>query len=69
MRFRDEERHPGIRIHAVGPIAGIGGLIFTVGILLLFLIGMPTVAKWFLLASIIGGLVAFAVLRVTGKSS
>ena len=42
-----------ITIHKI-PIIGIGGLIFTVGIVVIGLLGLP-VLKWFLLGAVILG--------------
>ncbi len=59
--------HPGIRIHAI-PVAGVGGLIFTVGSLLIFLIGVP-LAKWFLLGSAAVGVLVFGLIRLLRRFS
>jgi len=36
----DLRRHPGISMHKI-PVAGVGGAIFTVGIIVLALLGLP----------------------------
>jgi hypothetical protein len=67
VKFRDEPPHSGIQISAIKPITGVAGLIFAVGVILIFVIGLP-VAKWFLLFSVGGGLLAFVILRLTDRS-
>jgi ABC-type methionine transport system permease subunit len=54
-------RHPGIRIHSISA-EGWPGLIFTVAVLVIFLIGIPAM-RWFLLAGIAGGLAVAGILR------
>ena len=50
--------HPGIRIDKI-PARGIGGLIFALGIVTLFAIGIPSM-RWFLIAAVpAGALVAW----------
>jgi hypothetical protein len=66
MRFRDEKRHPGPRSHAIGPVGGFAGLVFTVASLLIFVVGVPAM-RGFMIASLVGGLVVFAILRATRK--
>jgi hypothetical protein len=46
----NRDPHPGIRIDKI-PIKGWAGLIFVLGVMLLFLIGSPAV-RWFFLLSI-----------------
>ena len=57
--------HPGITMHKI-PVAGIGGLIFAVGIVVLGLFGLPF-AKWFLLGAMILGVVVVGLLRLARK--
>jgi hypothetical protein len=66
MLFREEKRHPGPRSHGIGPVSGFAGLVFTVASLLIFVVGVPAM-RGFLLASLVGGLVVFAILRFTRK--
>ena len=47
--------HPGIRIHKI-PVKGPAGLIFAIGVIVIFLMGLPE-ARWFLLVSLPAGLV------------
>lgn len=56
------EWHPGPRIDKIRVI-GVGGLIFTVGTLVIFLIGIP-IAPWFLLFAVAAGLGMAIVLRL-----
>ena len=58
----DMRWHRGITIHAM-PVVGVGGLIFTLGIVLLFVVGMPE-GKWFLIAAIPAGLLALVLIRL-----
>lgn len=46
--------HPGIRIDSI-PVQGVGGLIFTLGTVALFWLGVPALRP-LVLASLIGGL-------------
>ena len=48
------------------PVAGIGGLIFAVGIVFLAVVGLPF-AKWFLLAAVILGVGVVGILRLFRK--
>jgi hypothetical protein len=52
--------HPGIRIDKI-PVKGPGGLIFTVGMVVLFLIALPE-TRWFLLISVSLGIIVGLVL-------
>ena len=58
-------RHPGITMHKI-PVAGAGGLIFTVGIVVLALLGLP-IAKWFLAGAVILGVGVVGILRLFRK--
>jgi hypothetical protein len=57
--------HPGPRIDAI-PVVGVGGLIFTIGIALMFAVGLP-IAKQFLLAAVPAGFLALVIIRVFRK--
>lgn len=62
MEQRNEKPHPGIRIHAI-PVAGVGGLLFMIGAMLVILIGVPA-ARYFLIASVVAGVVGFVLMRL-----
>jgi hypothetical protein len=57
--------HQGITIHKV-PVAGVGGLIFAVGIIAMAVAGIPF-AKWFLLGAVILGVGVVGIIRVLRK--
>jgi multisubunit Na+/H+ antiporter MnhG subunit len=57
--------HPGITMHKI-PVAGVGGLIFAVGIVVLAVVGLPF-AKWFLLGSVILAVGVVGILRLFRK--
>lgn len=60
--MEDNRSHPGITMHRLRFGSGVAGLIFTVGSMLIFLIGVP--AFWaFLLLAVIGGILIAAVLQ------
>ena len=54
--------HPGITIHKM-PVAGVGGLIFAIGIVVIALLGLP-IAKWFLAGAVVLGFIVAGCLRV-----
>jgi hypothetical protein len=56
------EYHRGPRIDAI-PVVGVGGLIFAVGVVVMFAVGLP-IGKWFLLASVPAGFLAMAAMRL-----
>ena len=58
-------RHPGISMHKI-PVAGVGGTIFAVGIIVLALLGLP-IAKWFLAGAVILGVGVVGSLRLFRK--
>jgi hypothetical protein len=62
------KQHRGISMHAIPVGANIGGAIFTIGIIVAVLIGLP-VARWFLLASVVGGGAVFLLLRFSRRSN
>jgi len=53
-------RHPGIRIDKT-PVRSWVGLVFAVGVMVLFLIALPAV-RWFLLLTLPAGMLAGVVL-------
>jgi hypothetical protein len=63
---RSGNRHPGINISQI-PVAGVGGIIFAAGILVLAVVGLP-IAKWFLLGAGILGLVVVGGLQLFRKA-
>ncbi len=52
-------------MHAI-PVKGPAGLLFTIGVLVLFLIGLPA-ARWFLALSLLLGVVIGVILRLTSR--
>ena len=54
--------HSGPRIDAI-PVAGVGGLIFAIGMVVMFAVGLP-IGKWFLLASVPAGFLAMGAMRL-----
>jgi len=54
------ERHPGISMHKI-PVKGSVGLVFTLGVMILFLISLPQ-ARWFFVLSLPAGALVGAVL-------
>ena len=54
-----------ITIHKV-PVVGVVGFIFVVGIIVIALLGLP-VAKWFLLASLLAGLIVVGIIRLAHR--
>ncbi len=59
------EIHPGIRIDKI-PVQGPFGLVFTVGMMAIFLIGLPEV-RWFFLYSLPVGVIVGVILRLTAR--
>jgi len=51
----DMDRHPGIRIDRIPVTWTIAGLLFVLGTLFVFLVGLP-VLRYFLLIGLVGGL-------------
>ena len=62
---KDARWHPGPRADAI-PVIGVGGLIFVIATVVIFVVGLP-VAKWFLLASLPAGFVAMFAMRLFRK--
>lgn len=60
MKIRQiyNELHPGITMHKIPVKAGFAGLIFTVGTLTVFLIGIPALVYFLALACVLGIAVA-----------
>jgi hypothetical protein len=54
MMTRDLERHPGITMHRIAVGGTLMGALFAVGIVLIFVIGVPY-GDWFVIASILVG--------------
>jgi hypothetical protein len=59
----DSPRHPGITFHKMPVGAGFPGFVFAAGIVAIALLGLPG-AKWFLLASVIAGVVVLGIIRL-----
>lgn len=53
--------HPGIRIEKI-PVKGAAGLVFALGVMFIFWVGIPTI-QGFVILGAVGGLAAFAALR------
>jgi len=51
----DMDRHPGIRIDRIPVTWTISGLLFVLGTLFVFLVGLP-VLRYFLLIGLVGGI-------------
>jgi hypothetical protein len=69
MRQREDGelgRHPGITMHKI-PVAGFGGLIFAVGIVVLALVGLRGVAEWFLGGAVILAVGVVGILRLSRR--
>ena len=62
MKGRSASYHPGIRIHAIRVGGCVAGAAFTLGAMAIVLARVPF-AKWFLLASVLGGVAVFFLLR------
>jgi hypothetical protein len=65
MKIQPAKIHPGITMHKI-PIKGAAGLIFTVGMLIIFLIRLPE-ARWFLALSLPFGVIIGLILRLTSR--
>jgi len=65
MRIHPAKIHPGIRIDKIS-VEGGAGLLFTIGVLALFLVGLP-VTRWFLALSLLLGVVIGVILRLTSR--
>jgi len=65
MGSQEGGKHPGITMHRI-PVAGIGGFIFAVGIVVLAVVGLPF-AKWFLVGAVILGAGVVGILRLFRK--
>ncbi|MBZ5565943.1 MAG: hypothetical protein LAP13_26420 [Acidobacteriia bacterium] len=65
MKISPAKIHPGITMHKI-PIKGAAGLIFTIGMLIIFLIRLPE-ARWFLALSLPVGVIIAIVLRLTSR--
>ncbi len=65
MKTKPADVHPGITIHKI-PVKDAAGLIFTVGMLVIFLIRLPE-ARWFLALSLPVGAIIGLILRRTSR--
>jgi hypothetical protein len=50
----DNELHPGITMHKIPVKAGFAGLLFTIGVMLACLMGIPAIISFFALAILLG---------------
>ena len=57
--------HPGITMHRI-PVAGVGGLIFAIGIVVMAILGIPA-AQWFLIGAVVLGIAVVGLLRLFRK--
>jgi hypothetical protein len=64
-RIADSPRRAEITIHKVA-VVGVVGFVFAVGIVVMAKVGLP-VAKWFLLASVLAGVVVAGIIRLAHK--
>lgn len=62
----DDTIHPGISIHKIPVAGGAAGLLFVVGSMLVFLLGVPML-RWFFGGAIVFGLAASFALRLAPK--
>jgi len=67
MKDHDDKRHPGISMHKIPVGAGIAGLVFTVGSMAVFLIGIPAL-RYFLGLGLVLWLGIAIVLHLTDRS-
>jgi hypothetical protein len=58
VNMRNGRFHPGITMHGIPVGAGFAGLIFTIGSLAIFLIGLPVL--WYFLAGAVALGIGFA---------
>ncbi len=64
-RQEDRRPHRGITFHAM-PVAGAGGAFLTIGVVLMFVIGVPS-GKWFVIASVLAGLIVLGIIRLVHR--
>ena len=64
MKDHSADYHPGIRSHAIKVGGCVAGAIFALGVIAIVLVGIP-IAKWFFLASVVGGLTVYFVIHAT----
>ncbi len=67
MKDHDNRRHPGISMHRIPVGAGIAGVLFTVGSMAVFLIGIPAL-RYFLGLALVLGIGIAIVLHLTDRS-
>ncbi len=65
MKVLPARIHPGITMHKI-PIKGPAGLIFAIGMVIIFLIRLPE-ARWFLALSLPVGPIIGIILRLTSR--
>ena len=62
----DDEAIPGVNVSKISVGGGVAGLIFTLGTLVILLVGLPP-PRWFLAASLALGVVVALILRWTAR--
>lgn len=67
MKDHDNKRHPGISMHKIPVGAGIAGLIFTVGSMVVLMIGIPAL-RYFLGVALVLGLGIAVALHFTDRA-
>ena len=67
MKDHDNKRHLGITMHKMPVGAGFAGVVFTVGSMAVFLIGIPAL-RYFLLAALALGIGIAVVLHFTDRA-
>jgi hypothetical protein len=55
--------HRGITMHALSVGGNFAGLVFAIGCILIFVLGLPE-ARWFALASVVAGVVGVGLIRL-----
>jgi len=64
--MKDDDPHPGIRMDKLPVGAGFAGLVFTIGSMAIFLLGLPML--WYFLAGAVAlGIGVAVVLRLTER--
>ncbi len=64
--MKNDHPHPGITMHKIPVGAGFAGLVFTIGSMAIFLIGLP--ALWYFVAGAVAlGIGVAIVLRLTAR--
>ena len=64
QQHRGSRYHPGITMHAIPINANAAGLIFTLGTMVMFLVGVPLAASFFVASLAAGAAVAVLLRRL-----